>query len=559
MPTTLAIAATAAIVLLSAGIYWRTSRTSSALPPGPPKIPLFGNLFQLSPGRPHPQLLTWAKQHGPIVHLKLGPQDFVALNSAEAADQLLVSRGLIYSSRPNVHVAQDIMSNGQRLGLQEYNEQLKVARKSMQPFLGPGGSKRLRPVQDMEARVLLYDLMKHGNTSNNSGILVAHEEDIPHGHWYIPVRRFAASAVMVLTYGKRMHTAADDPTSTKLFDVMQNFVKTAQPGNYLADTFSFLRKLPDFLAPWRVAAKKMHDWEMELYGGLVEEIQVGLKQNKDNQSYTGTYLKDRADAGHSDAHGLGLTGDGWMRDEYLAYVAGTMLEAGADTTAITLLNNPEALRKAREEIDREVGPHRMPTFDDEPKLPYLIACVKESLRVRPPIPLGMPHSLEQDDTWNGYHIPGGTTVVGNIWAIHMDAARYPDPTKFNPDRFMVEGKPMSWGSGPETKDRDHYAFGWGRRFCPGSAVAEASIFTAVAHIIWGLDFQPPIDPMTGKDIVPDMTDEDMFNDGLSTFPRAYSMGFRARSEAHAALIRAGFDDAQAGFEVMGLARDEEIQ
>lgn len=65
--------------------------------------------------------------------------------------------------------------------------------------------------------------------------------------------------------------------------------------------------------------------------------------------------------------------------------------------------------------------------------------------------------------------------------------------------------------------------------------------------------------MTGKDIVPDMTDEDMFNDGLSTFPRAYSMGFRARSEAHAALIRAGFDDAQAGFEVMGLARDEEIQ
>lgn len=103
------------------------------------------------------------------------------------------------------------MSNGQRLGLQEYNEQLKasplifrfqmnservlhvqVARKSMQPFLGPGGSKRLRPVQDMEARVLLYDLMKHGNTSNNSGILVAHEEDIPHGHWYIPVRRFVS-------------------------------------------------------------------------------------------------------------------------------------------------------------------------------------------------------------------------------------------------------------------------------------------------------------------------------------------------------------------------------
>ena len=118
----------------------------------------------------------------------------------------------------------------------------------------------------------------------------------------------------------------------------------------------------------------------------------------------GSYLKDRAESGLVDAPGLGITDDGWMRDECLAYTAGTLLEAGTDTTSVTLkvqvgqlLGNPDVLRKACEEFDREVGPHRLPTFDDEPKLPYIIACIKESLRVRTAVPLGIPHSLEVDD------------------------------------------------------------------------------------------------------------------------------------------------------------------
>lgn len=329
--------------------------------------------------------------------------------------------------------------------------------------------------------------------------------------------------------------------------------------------FTVFRKLPDFLAPWRVEAKKMHEWELELYGGMIEHVQAELKQNTDNQSYVGSYLQKRAESGNIDAPGIGITDDGWMRDEYLAYVAGTILEAGADTTSVTiqtlilqLLSHPEVLRKAREEIDREVGPHRMPTFDDESKLPYVVACIKETLRVRPPVPLGLPHSIDEDDIWNGYHIPKGATIVGNVWAIHMDEARYPDPTKFNPDRFMAEGKPMRWGSGPESKDRDHYAFGWGRRFCPGSVLAEASIFIALARIIWALDILPPVDPTTGKELLPDLTDETMFSDGFVSTPHAFSVGFRARSQAHEALIRGAFEDAQAAFEVMGLARDEEI-
>lgn len=59
-----------------------------------------------------------------------------------------------------------------------------------------------------------------------------------------------------------------------------------------------------------------------------------------------------------------------------------------------------------------------------------------------------------DDIWNGYHIPKGAAVVGNIWAINMNEVRYQEPTKFNPDRFFEEDKPTRWGSGPDAKDRD---------------------------------------------------------------------------------------------------------
>lgn len=53
-----------------------------------------------------------------------------------------------------------------------------------------------------------------------------------------------------------------------------------------------------------------------------------------------------------------------------------------------MLAHPEVLQKVRAEVDRVVGSDRMPTFEDEPNLPYLVACIKETLRRRPPSIMG---------------------------------------------------------------------------------------------------------------------------------------------------------------------------
>ena len=70
-----------------------------------------------------------------------------------------------------------------------------------------------------------------------------------------------------------------------------------------------------------------------------------------------------------------------------AYISGTLLEAGSDTTSSTLyafvqamLLYPEAQRRGQEQIDKVIGDKRMPIMDDAAQLPYIRSLMKETLR-----------------------------------------------------------------------------------------------------------------------------------------------------------------------------------
>lgn len=78
---------------------------------------------------------------------------------------------------------------------------------------------------------------------------------------------------------------------------------------------------------------------------------------------------------------------------------------------------PEVQRKAQEEIERVVGPNKLPTFADRERLPYINAIVKEVLRWHPVAPMGIPHTTTQDDVYEGYFIPRGSMVLANIWYV----------------------------------------------------------------------------------------------------------------------------------------------
>ena len=77
--------------------------------------------------------------------------------------------------------------------------------------------------------------------------------------------------------------------------------------------------------------------------------------------------------------------------------------------------NPLVVRKAQEELDRVVGSERLPDFSDQVDLPYISAIVKEVLRWGCPVPIGAAKRVVEDDTYNGYFIPAGATIIENIW------------------------------------------------------------------------------------------------------------------------------------------------
>ncbi|KAF8810830.1 cytochrome P450 [Phlegmacium glaucopus] len=543
------------------------------LPPGPNGIPILGNLLQVPILRPYPQFREWAQKYGSIFSLKLGPQNVIVLNTAQAANELLHERSKIYSSRAPPHVAHDILSASQRLVFLPYDTEWKTARKTLISAIGPQASKALRSVQELESRVVIWDLMNHGDKScapEFSDPAVVYSE-VPEAHWFALIRRYTTSVVMTATYGTRVTRVTNNPHLHKIYDVLANFAHVGQPGNYLADVFPIIRKLPDVLAPWRIAVQKMHEWEMELWGGLLDGGKRMIEDRIPNTSYVNTYLRTRSDAGHPlSVPGVGLTPDGFLRDKLLAYTAGTILEAGSDTTASTMqsfvlfmLSHPPVLERVRAEIDAAVGAvdgsdGRMPEFEDEEKCPYFVACIKETLRRRPPTIMGIPHLADEDDEYQGMFIPKGSTIIGNVWAIHMDPTTYPNPRAYQPERFLIDPcKKMAWGSGPETRDRDHYVFGWGRRFCPGYHIAEASFFIVLSRLIWALDLKAPIDPATGRAKVPDINDEEAtYTSGFVSVPRIFPVSFKPRSHGREEQVRRAFQEAQGAWDVQGLERDQ---
>ncbi|KAF8815175.1 cytochrome P450 [Phlegmacium glaucopus] len=260
--------------------------------------------------------------------------------------------------------------------------------------------------------------------------------------------------------------ASSRPPPKALHKTLANFAHAGQPGNYL-------------------------------YGPIP------------NTSYVNTYLRTRSDDHPLSVPGIGQTPDGFLREKLLAYTAGMILEAGSDTTASTM----QMLARVRTEIDAAVGDvnggdGRMPEFEDEEKCPYFVARIKKTLRRRPPTIMG----------------------INNVWAIHMDPAVYPHPRAYQPERFPTDPcKKMIWGSGPESRNRDHYVFSWGRRFCPGYHIAEASFFIVLPRLIWALGLTTPIDPATGRVKVPDINDEEAtYTSGFASVPRIFPVSFKPK-------------------------------
>ncbi|OJJ44995.1 hypothetical protein ASPZODRAFT_70738 [Penicilliopsis zonata CBS 506.65] len=487
-------------ILIAVRILYERRR-DRRLPPGPPRLPLIGNLHQAPLELPARTFHEWSRKYGPVISAQFGMNTVIMIADPVIARDLLDKRGQIYSDRPRMVMAGENLTKGMHLLLRRYNDRYRLHQRMDAPALGPRASPTYYPLQDLESRQLLFDLL----TSNDFDKIFG---------------RYAASLMYALAYGYRLHTG-NEKIMKDAHQVQQNFAYAGRVGTWIVDAIPALNVLPPLLAPWKRTAESFFQMEKAMH---LRNLDAGRSASGWNWTKEFTNSPEAKD----------------MDDVELAYNLGIVADAGLDTTTMVMrvftlaaLVAPDFIPKAQSELDRVVGPDRLPVLADRDHLPYIAAVVEETLRWRTIAPTGAPHATTQDDSYGGYLIPKGATVMALFWTMCLDDAQGDSPFHFRPERWLVQrlGNGTSDKTSAEQQPFVNF-FGYGRRICAGRHIARNSLFLLIARLLWGFNIRHAVDANGKKKKVDDMA----FTSGFVSAPVPFEAIFEARSAQAAAVI-----------------------
>ncbi|EJD00109.1 cytochrome P450 [Fomitiporia mediterranea MF3/22] len=440
----------------------RSRLNAKRLPPGPRPLPIIGNLLDVPSEAAWKVYAEWGKKkYGDIIYFKVLQKSVIVINSATVAHDLLDKRSAIYSSRPWVPMAGNVIGWNWALPLVTYGETFRRHRRYLQRYF----AKPLLPdyyhIQLKEARRMINDILEDPDNYKRH------------------IERMAGAIIMEIVFGHEVKSTDD-----KFLQIASKGGKTIAAagavGAHLVDLFPLLRFIPDWFPG--TGFKRLPPGTREDLAAMrnvaFEYVKEKMAKGIARPCYTSTLLEE---TNFADEEGVRDTG-------------ANVYSAGFDTTLsalmsamIALVLDPVIQARAQAELDTVIGKNRLPDFTDRESLPYIQCIIMEAFRWGATTPVGVPHCLTQDDEYNGYFLPEGSTIVANAWAMLHDPAVYPDPETFNPDRFLKgEGRtPQPDPRGP--------AFGFGRRACPGKDIAENTIWITIVSIFYAFKLTPAVD------------------------------------------------------------------
>ncbi|KAI5083418.1 hypothetical protein GOP47_0003161 [Adiantum capillus-veneris] len=382
------------------------------------------------------------------------------------AKEILQTHDHSFASRPLTAAGASMFFDWSDIALAPYGPYWKLMRRLCNTHLFHWrrieGSRALR---EEEVRELLRGVLKQ---SRAAGAIVIREN----------VKGSTTDIISRLVISKRLSTRGD------IFAVMEEFMALIGAPN-VGDLFPRLAWVDAFQGR-KGRMEAVRDRVFTAFRAVIEERRA--ERRAAGASASKDLLDDLLDLSDNETNEFGIP----VTDQNITAVLMDMFAAGTDTSAFTvewalaeLLANPSFMKKAREEIDLVVGKERLVKETDIPKLPYLQAIVRETLRLHPAGPLLAPHENMEPCRIGDYYIPAKTTAFVNTWAISRDPTVWENPSTFLPDRFLeikFEGPGQMF---------TYLPFGSGRRACPGWQLGLNLTQLTLASLLHSFDWKLP--------------------------------------------------------------------
>ncbi|RCV32566.1 hypothetical protein SETIT_7G013200v2 [Setaria italica] len=441
------------------------SNPNKRLPPGPWTLPIIGSIHHVMRGLGHRTMMELSRRHGPLMFLRLGEVPTLVVSSAEAAELVMKTHDLAFCSRPTTSVTIDIVGcKGKGIGFAPYGDRWRQMKKIVvMELLCAAQVKRIESIRAEEVGRLLQSVA----AGARAGVVNISEE----------VKALAPDLVAMAMFGGKCAEKSD-------FVIQYDEVSKLVSGFFPVDFFPSSR-----LVRWLSIGERRL---VRSYGRIQRIIASTIESRKaakngacspDQEDLLGVMLRLQED----DSLTFPLTSEiigAVMFDIFGG--ATTTIGSTLEWAMSELMKKPEAMQKAQQEVRKELGGLRgVITNTDLVGLSHIRMVIKEVLRLHPPNPLLVPRESTEDCEILGYHVPKGTKVLVNAFAISRDPRYWNNPEAFNPERFEnsnIDYKGTNFEFTP---------FGSGRRQCPAIMFGTSTLEIALANLLYHFDWMLP--------------------------------------------------------------------
>jgi len=424
--------------------------------PGPRGLPILGNMLQLETARLHLIAERWSRKYGEHFRFRIGSRQILAVANPETIAAMLRDRpdGFHRTERLSA-IADNMGFNGV---FSANGDSWRRQRSMVMASFDPGHIKTYFP---MLVKVT-QRFARRWQRAAAAGEAIDLQADL---------MRYTVDVTAGLAFGADINTLESDE------EVIQAHLDKIFPALFrrlMAPIPFFLwfrdrkldrhlealqRAVADFIAQARArmeADPKLRDAPANLIEAMIA-------------------ARDNPDSG--------------LNDSDVAGNVLTMLLAGEDTTANTLAwmiyllhRHPESLARARNEVLTK----GFQKYEDVSALPYIDACINETMRLKPVAPIIMLQPT-RDTVVAGIDVPKRTLIMCLMRAGATDERRFPDAQAFDPARWLS-------GASASSPKRVAMPFGAGPRLCPGRYLAILEMKMVMAMLLAGFDIESVTTP-----------------------------------------------------------------